>query len=318
MESQSLRKWHSIFRKWHSIFFLFSTSSVLFFCQEKFKSNSEQSVSTSEGIYEKNAAWREKIIEVCFATEADAQKLIPVFFESLKDKLATSLSTRNANILSGKMGKAISFSKSERMNIQSLIELNFPTGKSVFEFKGWKECDISDMGQFALSKVKLVLLRGQNLGNLTSSIGQSFASKEGYSANLFDQKMGIIVSFDEECQIAKNLEECKKGVTLHEFGHLLGLRHEDAHADAKADPLCRVNFATGTNESEKSSNSDALGEFPFKETLSSTSVSLKYDTQSIMNRCHLFAFFRGDKRSNLKKIELSTGDKAAIAKLNGK
>lgn len=83
-------------------------------------------------------------------------------------------------------------------------------------------------------------------------------------------------------------------LAAHEFGHLIGLRHEDIHPDAAKDPQCNGKAA--------------------EEPLSEQTKIEKYDPNSIMNRCYLNKYFEGTSATGNGRA--SSGDRAAARMLS--
>lgn len=143
---------------------------------------------------------------------------------------------------------------------------------SGLNFTGWKKCQSST-------------------GDLRVYIGETWPRVLDFGSRLKGVKNGVKLNFTfnmpefSGCRSRK--EECIKRIAVHEFGHALGLHHEQNRSD-RPDNIC-------VREKYQGNVPDEL-------------LVTRYDKFSIMNYCSPSAY-------NEKYPILSEGDKEGIAKL---
>jgi len=146
--------------------------------------------------------------------------------------------------------------------IREIIQQEYVQGMAI-PFSGWKDC--AELGR--LPPVVVLVLSGTRMK--TSSESVSIGKR---------LKLGNVILINSHSNNVKD-PESKKIITqfnaIHEFGHLLGLRHEHERAEAKKDINCVFMNKMG-----------AYGKVHFNKTTPTDTVTIgEYDSNSVMNYC---------------------------------
>lgn len=149
----------------------------------------------------------------------------------------------------------------EREFIQKTVQKTYEELDIVFT--GWRDC---------ASNIKSDLrVRLDPQGSRSNSGGFGPSSRE------------ILIGLDHPCLVDTRINNCLANVSLHEFGHVLGLHHEMNRDDQR----------TCHDSREVERGAVNIG---------------SYDAQSIMDYCYLYSSF-----SRNEALGLSDGDKAALS-----
>jgi hypothetical protein len=201
-----------------------------------------------------------------------------------------------------KFDQPISFDDQQKSIIRAIISQEYRKDRTGIEFVGWEDC-VADTGDadiviFQKQDASTGSLAGQGLiGNgvvdfrviLNEQTGAE-TLKTDYVRNRTGLKSFVLINTSAGSRFSKvNADDFLRIVSLHEFGHVAGLRHEHARLkDAKKDSSCK-NFEVQLGEKE----------------MEKTALYGPYDPNSIMSYCYLYGItkFTGLKfeAKNLKK-----------------
>jgi hypothetical protein len=272
--------------------------------------------SETEGIVEPDVKWPAKEVTVCWGNPSSSPEDFLHLMRILFGWKETSWPTVSSN----------DWSESEKETIKTSVNRNFKSDSTGISFGGWSACRKSEVGLFQKEPLVVILrvadprvsetpVLDQTTDSNALRIGIGSAKKQGNQYVYLPDSNGnyllssVLLGADRMCQYFKKpFEKCAPFIALHEFGHIVGLRHEHVHPDAQKDPLCRVDLVTGTAQNGFHS---ALA----KENLGDSARVSNYDKSSVMNYCHLFATLRGDPRSGLKEAVLTRDEIAAVRSL---
>lgn len=167
--------------------------------------------------------------------------------------------------------------------IKSLIQKEYNSQRIGVEFTGWKDCGDeakADVIIFTTHDSPHESLNDFIMGELPygqATIGEAGdynSKREVFFKPANHLKPFVFIRMVDASEGFKiSPLKALKLTALHEFGHLLGLRHEHARDEAKNDPNC------STTETYKTKYSESLDK--------STAFYGVYDPNSIMNYCHL-------------------------------
>jgi len=212
-------------------------------------------------IYEPNALWTKSSIKVCFY---DQKKQIKETKYSRKKKLA-----KKQGFMPGFLDNF------EKLAVEKIVKQTFHIDSTHIHFVGWDDCSRSNGNDVIIMKaneVKRFLAKNIKVKfEGKSSIGQdgiihSYTSTDFgiYEKNLSKKAVVVLKSFD-------------KFTVRHEFGHLAGLRHEQANRDVLQDTKCVLKRAGKTFDFRQ-----------YAEPLGRTAIiATDYDYKSIMNYCSM-------------------------------
>jgi len=176
--------------------------------------------------------------------------------------------------------EAIEFTQDEKNLIISAVNSNFTGENTGIHFTGWSDCRDNETYDIYIFRIHNEKVHGQaTIGFKSESVfGRSFSH---YIRNPeISRKEYVLLNTDiSNYNIKISRHEFLAQTALHEFGHVAGLRHEEARFDhAKIDPNC---LKTGDL-----AYPEAYQFMIEKEGSSSKSFS-GYDPNSIMSHCFL-------------------------------
>ncbi len=227
--------------------------------------------------------WTKTEISVCFATKNEWTK-------------SRIRKTQGFGSLA-KADEGLPFTLDQKSLIQDIVTANYTEEETGIHFTGWKDCSEtpkSDVYLFRMEKVSS--LKGKaNIGDnseyhrvakLPSNPEDKTPSKVKFVKMkdsglkeyvLLNTKVDEVETPNAASVARKDkttFEEHFQMTTLHEFGHIAGLRHEHARLeDAKEDINCKTTYK----------NVDEMKE---EEAITTEKFSV-YDPNSIMSYCYL-------------------------------
>ena len=227
-----------------------------------------ENLGSVKSVLEPHGVWNKKVLDVCFLSSDPSQNIVQ---DVVKSEFA------RADFVFQGFGKCSSKSPSD------VVVKVVPTGSKVSFAETW----IYDGKR---------LTRKTGLGN---SIGYD-SPKGGFGYGPlpkgYRSEVQVELGTGDYCSATKiDFESCVKGLALHEFGHVLALRHEHARPEAAFDANCKV--ARSVDLADK----ETLGE-------TAESKTRAYDPNSIMNYCFMDAYESGRKQLGPNGPELSQGD----------
>jgi hypothetical protein len=231
----------------------------------------------------------------------------------------------------------LAFPESEMKLIRETVNEQYTPARTGVHFVGWDECnDLLDR-QRIIPDVVLLRMRPDELVStaqgLTYSASLARKNIEGALQKAVDNSLvgsgtlvenpknaedfkvvklptgrriiyRVLLSYSGACRldwVKVPPEECTKGYVLHELGHVAGLRHEHARKESNSDPNCYGRQAIKVLASREPQGSSA------------STYSSDYDSESIMNYCHLFkSLAEGFPGGGAK---LSNGDVTILQKM---
>ncbi len=202
----------------------------------------------SAAIIEPLVLWDKKEIKVCF-------------YETQENLAHTVLRSQSYAIRNYQLA-ATQYTQKEKELVKEVIKTNYSKDLTAIHFTGFKSCS-ENLRDSDVLLVKAIYQSPYAYGRPypgRASMGQNgILSDEGY------KEKG-----SEKAFVA--LGNLNRGVIVHEFGHLAGLRHESIVEEINEDPRCEsINLS-----------------YPTREPLLNTAVrESHYDQDSIMNYCHL-------------------------------
>ena len=206
------------------------------------------SITAQGGVYESKVIWDQPEIKVCFLSKVDQANL---------SKLAIPPGAEKEFV------PAV-FTKSEQLRIREVVNLNYTADETGVHFVGWGTCEPSSNADVFLFKAggfaRRFWFKMKPFFEGLSAIGQSgLLLGDGFERDPLKKSFVSISTVNSQ-------------TIVHEFGHLSGLRHEQAHPEFS-------NF-------EKSKNPRKYLKFKtyMEEDLGTTAVVYThYDRQSVMN-----------------------------------
>jgi hypothetical protein len=240
---------------------LFATISVFFY------------INAQAGAIESHARLPKLQIKVCVTDES--------FISSLNSNLSMkalawgNIILPNQTVLNG---------------VEQLITREF-NSKTPIQFYGWKLCD--QVG----ADVYLVFFENRAAGLATFGLGYEHTPPPSETLTRKYSNGYVFIGLAPE-RNSLSFEENLGFRILHEFGHIVGLRHEGSRPEADLDKNCR-------------------GSLRRREKFSSSVRMLPYDPHSIMNYCFKNNLERAFSDSDLAEFRrlgptLSKGDLATI------
>lgn len=205
------------------------------------------------------AKWSKNKISVCFGNQESSKKL----------KLDQGIEIKDL----------IEYTHSEKKLIKDALSSQYNLNEVGITFTGWKNCSKSsaDIHLIKINKPEL------NNGGSSSSIGMDSIRSKTFCISSDCQYSYHTTNSDEQQYVFINVRPMKERKTsdelrlqliiLHEFGHAVGLRHEHIRPEARDDKNC---YRLSDGETIETPDS-------------STATYGPYDSNSIMNYCHLDA-----------------------------
>ena len=204
------------------------------------------------------------------------------------------------------------FSSDTKAIIEKSIQSEF--SKAGLNFKAFTSCPANDSNGKS-DDVDVIIMRGEpnkhfnmaysvvfdSSGNVTGTgLGHSVrmdvasAQKFRYVAPKPGERLLNIVVFKFEYKCEEGvtilpISDCISRVAVHEFGHVLGLRHEHIRPEAANDPNCKIEHSDSDGREEGFGASANIG-------------NRKYDSESIMNYCYRDAVNEGLVKNYLKGL----------------
>ncbi len=210
--------------------------------------------------------WNKRKVSVCFGVKSHLRKV-----------------HSSVNYISDEPFDFQYFDQNLKQVVKETVKKEYTVSKTGIEFVGWKNCNanpIEDVIIFTHTLDYKSSKNGETLGMATMGESGDFERRfsmleGGYYGDpgFFNKGRGksfIFLTYRPEKYNELRLSSLKslKLTTLHEFGHLSGLRHEHARFEGAFDPNC---LSSGTRT---------------RETLNVTTVlTSTYDSNSIMNYC---------------------------------
>lgn len=222
---------------------------------------------------EPHVKWARKNIDVCFGTSAD--------FGS------TSLSqeTRSYKISPSDL---LLFTDAQKNVIQNIVNTEFTEARTGIHFVGWRDCSESPKSDVVLFRAERSDLPegSASLANGITRGVNNLSYPVAVEKNPSELKRFVLLKTHRNQKILKMVtdNESLSITTLHEFGHIAGLRHEHADRDnAALDKNCiRQGFISN-------------------DGLSTTTLRTStYDPNSIMSYCFMLHRVRKETGLNFK------------------
>jgi hypothetical protein len=268
----------------------------------------QQDVGEVASVYEPAAASAGGRYNVCWAEGESREALFSSLFagyfleQEFKPKMEEARATQYTD------SEPVSQTIKDAVR-QGAVE-SWTLGDSGFSFESWVPCpNVKTREMLLAAGFHIAIVNTDpkwSTGATASSFGQAEILRVGDDSIEFRslesrRAVGIALTVKSNVickEIALNQEQCLAVIAAHEFGHLIGLRHEDIHPAAAADPICRAQGA------------------PAPEPLSQNTVCENYDRASIMNRCHLIEYLKGNPQSASIDGRSSAQDRATSKKLS--
>ena len=260
--------------------------------------------SPSQSVGEPGAVWAQRVVKVCF----------------MGSDLAPS---------------KLEFSAEVRGWIQAAVSDEFQPEKTGVSFSGWNPCVRNDLSSGVyVARRELTKLGGSRTDSLivdplakglTTDVFQKFVGDneftDGMGSGIWhatgsdysirkpksNERVLALALFETETycgNVKVPKETCVRGTALHEFGHIVGLRHEHARPEAKIDPNCQLGLSYKPGQ-------DPLGNSANEFV---RAAGLPYDSVSMMNYCYMDAYEQGFLGKDIK-VGLSKFDRQTLLKL---
>jgi hypothetical protein len=232
----------------------------------------QTSFAGQESIGEPHTVWKKRSISVCWGK-----------YQNISESVASE-SMNSIGLIKMEVMKYLShFDSKLKIAVKQIVQKEYNDDRIGITFTGWKECDdsanadviIFAIKDTALGKLNNFLTSDLPYGQATIGEAGKSSAKAGYYKPRTHLKPFVFI---RQVDISEGFVisplDALRLTTLHEFGHLLGLRHEHARDEAVKDVNCHV---TGT------SVASPVGE----DVDPSTKFYGVYDPNSIMNYCHI-------------------------------
>jgi hypothetical protein len=212
-----------------------------------------------DGIVEPTTKWKKSTLKTCWLNDArDMRTHLPKhLFERTKENAHLS-------VFKG-------LTPAEKLDIQLMIDKEYTPERTGIHFAGWKDCSETT----GPVDVYILTAAGPTKRGFFTNYGMADIGNgtNHETIRLPEDPDGPSQVFFVRAQEKdpKRSREMTKLFALHEFGHVVGLRHEHMKKEAYSDPLCALSEVTP-------------GEDYFPHTAAYTS----YDPFSIMNYCFAF------------------------------
>jgi hypothetical protein len=176
--------------------------------------------------------------------------------------------------------EAIEFTQDEKNLIISAVNSNFTHKNTGLHFTGWSDCRDNGTYDIYIFRIHNEKFSGQaTIGFKSESVFDRSFSHYIRNPSILRKEYVLLNTDISSHNIKISRHEFLAQTALHEFGHVAGLRHEEARFDhAKIDPNC---MKTGDL-----AYPEAFQYMIEKEGSSSKSFSV-YDPNSIMSGCFL-------------------------------
>jgi hypothetical protein len=160
------------------------------------------------------------------------------------------------------------WSDKDKANVQKWANEEYTEERTGIHFTGWQNCEETPNADVILFYNKNSVIKTSIFGGLNG-----LASNLGPTA-------GIVIGYPAaRSSVSISKSGMKKGIVLHELGHVAGLAHEHVHPGATKAAGCNLTMPTTTP----------------------TYIYEPYDSQSIMNYCSLALNKLSDKDVELLK-----------------
>lgn len=214
------------------------------------------SASAQASVAEPQSAWKKKSVKVCWGSPLDAERAdLPKL-----SKLMIEHSEYE------------SFTSSDKRQVQETITREYNLKNTGIELVGWEDCEESDSSEVIVFSEDLTK-PPKHLTDLMFVASYHGCSSIGDESPGSLLKRFVHIKKLPDYQLKLTSAQALDVIALHEFGHLVGLRHEHARRlDAMEDPNC---YTQGIGLIE------AMG--------TSAKLYSVYDPNSIMNYCHAYS-----------------------------
>jgi hypothetical protein len=232
--------------------------------------------------YEPHVVWANSEVSVCFYRQTSH-----IYETELRN---SERALKKYKIKPGKMSNA------EKTKVTQYLKESFSEKSTGIFFTGFKDCKdpvLADVVVMTNSRFDI------QFGSKIKSYGRASIGEAGEITHrgrgFFSKKPGFYGTTGEKAYVY--LATVDRTTTVHEFGHIAGLRHEHAREEAFKDSNCR-----------KVRGHDHRGD-PLKENLYVTSeIPFSYDSFSVMNYCYI----------NPLRAQINSGSKSALSEVDKK
>ncbi len=160
------------------------------------------------GLYEPQALWEKRILNICFFDESiDLERI------RKHPDYKYSFTTHIAD---------------QKIFIEEILKANYNFGETGIEFSGFKDCRETPEIDVVILKADKTELHG------IASMGDASKYSDLEKRPLRSRSISYIA-----------ISRITPYVVVHEAGHVLGLYHENARKEASQDPRCRLFYKNG-------------------------------------------------------------------------
>lgn len=226
-------------------------------------------------VLEPEVAWSKRDIRVCFAS-----------FENLSQ----SLLSRKLDRIDSRPEYFPDYTSEEKQIIKNVVSREFQKKNLGLSFVGWKDCKDEPYPDAQIFKQNSPYSGYTGMATIGEK-GQLFQQENFFGkSRLFYSKLEtgllpfVTLNFHSMNVGKMPLKQNIEYVTLHEFGHLAGLRHE--HVDSPG--IQTINWRLFSKD-VNCTNTGMVNQETFHSSTRKVSV---YDPNSIMNYCYMLALFQ--------------------------